>query len=59
MRIAIFNDPYKVVAESKRFYNSRCKHSPYDAIVREGTIVESNIVQLPTTAAPTAPPKPR
>ena len=47
MRIAIFSDPYKVVEESKRFYESRCQHSPYDAIVREGTIVESNVVRLP------------
>jgi hypothetical protein len=46
MRIAIFSDPYTVVEEEKRFGDSGCKHSPYDAIVREGTIVESNIVQL-------------
>jgi hypothetical protein len=50
MRIAIFSDPYRVVEESKRFYESRCEHSPYDAIVREGTSVESNVVQLPETA---------
>ena len=62
MRIAIFNDPFKVVEESKRFYGSRCQHSPYDAIVREGTIVESNVVQLPETEQPGAtasPPKPQ
>lgn len=46
MRMAIFNDPYKLVEESKRFHDSRCQHSPYDAIVREGTIVESSVVQL-------------
>jgi len=46
MRIAIFRDPYTVVEEQKQFLDSKCKHSPYDAIVREGTIVESNVVQL-------------
>jgi hypothetical protein len=47
MRIAVFRDPYTVVEEAKRFADSGCKHSPYDALVREGTIVESNTVQLP------------
>jgi hypothetical protein len=47
MRIAIFGDPYTVVEEAKKFFDSSCKHSPYDALVREGTIVESNTVQLP------------
>ncbi len=54
MRIAIFNDPYSVVEEAKRFLNSNGKHSPYDALVREGTIVESNLVQLPVTVQPEA-----
>jgi hypothetical protein len=47
MRIAVFGDPYKVSEEAKRFADSNCKHSPYDAIVREGKIVESNSIQLP------------
>jgi hypothetical protein len=47
MRIAIFSDPYTVVEKAKSFADSGCKHSPYDALVQEGTIVESNAVQLP------------
>jgi hypothetical protein len=47
MRIAVFGDPYIVVEKAKTFANSNCKHSPYDALVQEGTIVESNTVQLP------------
>ena len=46
MRIAIFSEPYTVAEEQKRFLDSKCEHSPNDAIVREGTIVESNVVQL-------------
>lgn len=46
MRIAIFSDPYRVVEEQKRFLDSKCEHSPDDAIVREGTLVESNVLQL-------------
>ena len=42
LRIAVGSDPYSVVAEAKRFMSSRCQHSPYDAIVRWGTIIESN-----------------
>lgn len=52
MRVAIFNNPYSVVEEAKRFFNSNCKHSPYDALVREGTIVESNTVQLSLASGP-------
>ncbi len=59
MRIAIFSNPYRVVEESKHFYESRCTHSPYDAIVREGTVVQSNVVQLPGVANPADTPKPR
>jgi len=47
MRIAVFDDPYTVVAEAKRFANSNCKHSPYDAIVTKGTLMESNSIRLP------------
>jgi hypothetical protein len=40
-RIAVGLDAYSVVREAKRFMESNCKHSPYDAIVRWGRIVES------------------
>lgn len=51
IRIAVGSDPYTVVAEAKRFMSSKCAHSPYDAIVRWGTILESNTLQLPAAAA--------
>lgn len=48
IRIAVGSDPYSVVAEAKRFYyDGHCRHNPYDAIVRWGTILESNILELP------------
>jgi hypothetical protein len=47
MRIAVGSDPYSVVAEAKRFADSNCKHSPYDAIVRWGAMIESNTVHVP------------
>jgi hypothetical protein len=47
MRIAVGSDPYSVVAEAKRFADSNCKHSPYDAIVRWGTMIESNTIHVP------------
>lgn len=47
VRIAVGSDPYSVVAEAKRFMSSRCQNSPYDAIVRWGTIIESNSLRLP------------
>lgn len=46
LRIAVGSDPYSVVAEAKRFMSSRCQHSPYDAIVRWGTIIESNSLRF-------------
>lgn len=43
LKIAAGSEPYSVVAEAKRLMASgRCEHSPYDAIVRWATIVESN-----------------
>jgi hypothetical protein len=43
IRVAVGPDPYTVVAEAKRFYTSGgCRHNPYDAIVRWGTILKSN-----------------
>jgi hypothetical protein len=44
--IAVGSDPYTVVDEAKRFFDSDCKHSPYDAIVRWGTIIESTKVKV-------------
>ena len=44
--IAVGSDPYAVVDEAKRFLDSDCKHSPYDAIVRWGTIIESKTVKV-------------
>jgi hypothetical protein len=46
LRIAAGSDPYSVVEDAKRFMSSKCKHSPYDAIVRWGTVIESNIVRV-------------
>lgn len=47
LKIAVGSEPYKVVEEAKRFYNSDCKHSPYDAIVNWATFFESNSVHVP------------
>ena len=49
IRIAVGADPYSVVDEAKRFANSGCQHSPWDAIVRWGTILESNSIRFPAT----------
>jgi hypothetical protein len=46
LKIAIGSEPDSVVQEAKRFYNSDCKHSPYDAIVDWPTFVESTPVKV-------------
>jgi hypothetical protein len=46
LTIAVGSDPYTVVDEARRFFDSNCKHSPYDAIVRWGTIIESKTVKV-------------
>jgi hypothetical protein len=46
LRVAVGSDPYNVVAEAKKFMSSRCTHNPYDAIVRWGTILESNAIRF-------------
>jgi hypothetical protein len=46
LRIAIGREPDSVAAEWQHFLNSDCKHSPYDAVVRWATLVESNVAQL-------------
>lgn len=48
IRIAVGLEPNTVVSEAKQFSNSRCAHNPYDAIVRWGTILESNTIQFPS-----------
>lgn len=45
-RISVGTDPYSVVEQAKRFANSRCQFSPYDAIVRWGTVLESNRLRI-------------
>lgn len=47
LKIAVGSEPYKVVEEAKRFYNSDCKHSPYDAIINWATFLESNQIKVP------------
>lgn len=47
LRVAVGSEPYKVVEEAKRFYNSNCKHSPYDAIIDWATFLQSNPVKVP------------
>ena len=45
-KIAVGPEPYTVVAEAERFMNSACRHSPYDAIVRWATLIESDPVEF-------------
>lgn len=45
-KIAVGPEPYTVVVQANRFLKSDCKHSPYNAIVDWGTLIESNSVQL-------------
>lgn len=49
IRIAVGADPFTVVEQAKRYYynDKQCRHTPYDAIVQWGTIVESNTIQIP------------
>jgi hypothetical protein len=55
MRIAVGFDPYSVVAKAKAFERSNCKHSPYDAIVRWGRIIESKRIDMSTFESPAKP----
>jgi hypothetical protein len=41
LQISVGSEPYSVVSQAKRFYNSNCQHNPYDAIVQWGTLIES------------------
>jgi len=46
LRVVYGIEPYRVVEQAKRFAQSKCKYSPYDAIVQWGTVLESNPVGL-------------
>jgi hypothetical protein len=46
LQVAVGTEPYSVVSEAARYYNSNCEHNPYDAIVRWGTLVESSPARL-------------
>lgn len=47
LKIAVGSEPNTVVEEARRFYNSECKHSPYDAIINWATFLESTRIQVP------------
>jgi hypothetical protein len=47
LKIAVGSEPNSVVEEAKRFASSNCAHSPYDAIVNWGTILESTHIHVP------------
>lgn len=47
LKIAVGSEPYSVVDEAKRLASSNCAHSPYDAIVKWGTILESTRIHVP------------
>lgn len=46
LKISVGPEPYTVVSLARQFEHSDCKHSPYDAIVLWGTLIESNTVQV-------------
>lgn len=46
MRMVVGSDAYSVVDTAKAYLNSNCEHSPYDAIVKWGSIVTSNRIEL-------------
>jgi hypothetical protein len=47
LKIALGLEPDTVVEEAKRFFNSDCKQSPYDAVVNWATYLESTRVRVP------------
>jgi len=60
LKIAVGSEPNTVVEEEKRILNSGgCAHSPYDAVVNWATFLQSNAVQLPSTAKHDAVTKPQ
>jgi hypothetical protein len=46
LKIAVGSEPNTVVEEAKRYYNSDCQHSPYDAIVNWATFLESTKIHV-------------
>lgn len=47
LTLSVGTDGYNVGEQAKQFFNSNCKHSPYDAIVRWGNIINSNSIRVP------------
>jgi hypothetical protein len=47
LKIAVGLERHTVLEEETRFYNSHCKHSPYDAVVNWATYLESTRIQVP------------
>jgi hypothetical protein len=47
LKIALGSEPDTVVEEAKRFFNSNCAHSPYDAVVNWATFLESSRIRVP------------
>ncbi len=47
LKIAVGSEPDSLVEAAKRFYNSDCKHSPYDAIIDWATFLESTPAKVP------------
>jgi hypothetical protein len=45
MRIQVGPEAYNVVKQAHRYISSRCKYSPYDAIVQWGTVLQSNSIR--------------
>jgi len=46
LRVIYGIEPYRVVEQAKRYAESKCKYSPWDAIVQWGTVLESNSAEL-------------
>jgi hypothetical protein len=51
LRLIYGAEPYRVVEKARQYAQSKCKYSPYDAIVQWGTVVESNRLQVPLRLA--------
>ena len=44
IKVAVGTEPNSVTEAWRNFLSSDCRHSPYDAIVQWGTIIESNSI---------------
>lgn len=47
LKIAVGPEPYSVVTQAQKYFDSDCAHSPYDAVVEWATFIESNAVHVP------------